>query len=162
MPFSVIWMPVNGCMTLRLSSMPGGAMIVPGIPSSRPMPTSIFRNLKPCSMRCLEALAHLRAVGRGGRVAVAEHLVAELAARQLIGRDAIGLAGQIHQRHFDAADAAGLAGVVAELLDLAEDLVDVAGVLADQAALEQQRIGLAGAVAHLAVAGRGPGWCRCG
>ena len=70
----------------------------------------------------------LGGVGRAGGVGVAEDFVAEAAAGELVGGDAIGFAGEVDEGHFDGADAAGLPGVVAELFDFAEEAVDVAGV----------------------------------
>ena len=52
MPRSVICSPVNGCITVWLSSIPGGAITQSLRSPSRPMPTSIFRKRKPISMRC--------------------------------------------------------------------------------------------------------------
>ena len=100
----------------------------------------------------LEALSHDCAIGDGVGIAIDQHFVAELTARQLIGRYAVGFAGQIKERHFDTADTTALPRMKAELLDLAEDLVDIAGVLAQQARLEHERISWAGAVAHFAIA----------
>src|SRR5262249_25972948 len=94
----------------------------------------------------LEQIAHLRTIRHGGGIDIATHAVTELPPRQHIAGNAIGLARQIHQRHFDATNATGLTTMMAELLNLAEDLIDIAGVFTDQTALEQQGIGLAGAV----------------
>ena len=52
MPRSVICRPVNGCITVWLSIIPGGAITQSLRSPSRSMPTSIFRKRKPISMRC--------------------------------------------------------------------------------------------------------------
>ena len=97
-----------------------------------------------------EALGRQRPRRRG--VAVEAHLVAVLAAEELVARHAVDLADEIHQRDLDAADAAGLAAVAAVVRDHLEQVVDVAGVLPEQQVLEPQRRVGAGAVAHLAEA----------
>ena len=99
-----------------------------------------------------QPLAHRLPVGDRVGIAVNQDLVAEFAAGQLISRDAVSLARQVEERHFDAADAAALPPVIAELLDLAEEPVDIAGVLAQQARFEHERVRRAGAIAHFAIA----------
>ena len=59
----------------------------------------------------------LRIVRFGG-VGITADLVPELAAEHLIHGYAIGLAGEIPERHLDTADSAGLARMKPELLDL--------------------------------------------
>ena len=89
----------------------------------------------------------------GRRVHVQTDAVAVLAAEQLVDGNAVRLARQVPQGHFDAGDAAALSSVVAELSDLLEQSFDVARVFAEQSALEHQRVSLAAAVANLAIAG---------
>ena len=91
-----------------------------------------------------------RGFGRRGRVGIDAHLVAVLAAQELVAGHAVHLAHQVPQRDLDARDAAALAAPVAELLDGAEDHVHVAGVLAQEHALELERILRVPRVAHLA------------
>ena len=100
----------------------------------------------------LETLPHFYGIGCGGCVAVAADPIAELPASQLVGRHAVGLAGEVHQGHLDGADAASLSGVAAELLDAPEDPVDVARVCPEDAALEHERIDVVGPIADLAQA----------
>src|SRR5262249_20206199 len=95
---------------------------------------------------------HGFAVGRVRRVAVDADLIAELAARELIGRHTIRLARQIHQRHLDGAYAARLSRMMAELFELANDFIHIAMDLANQMTLEHQRIIFACAIAYLAQA----------
>jgi hypothetical protein len=99
-----------------------------------------------------QLVAHGLAGRLVGRVAIHADGVAKLAAGQDVSRHAVGLAGQVHQRHLHRAHPAALARVVAKLFDLAEQPVHVARVLAQQPVLQHQREGLARAVAHLAVA----------
>ncbi len=100
-----------------------------------------------------QAPAHRRAVRFGRRIAITEDAIAELAARQLIGRHAVRLAGQIHQRHLDGRHSAGLTGMMPELLDFTKNFVYIARIFIQDATFEKERVAGAGAIAHLAVAG---------
>ena len=73
----------------------------------------------------LEPFAHLPTIEHGIGIAVYQRLVAELAASQLIGGDAISFAGEIKEGHLNAADAAALPAVVAELLDLSRKILSI-------------------------------------
>ena len=63
---------------------------------------------------------------------VAAHLVAHLAAQQLVGRDIRGLAGDIPKRVLDRADRRAIRLEAAALADLQHAALDVRRVLADQ------------------------------
>ena len=73
---------------------------------------------------------------------VAAHLVAHLAAEQLVDRNARGLAGDVPQRMLDGADGGAIGLEAAALADLQHAALDVGRVLADQRLAEMQHPGL--------------------
>ena len=108
--------------------------------------------VKPRANRSLEFMPH-RLTGRFiGRITIHADGIAEFAACEHISGNAISLARQIHQRHFDTAHASPLPRVMTKLLDLAKEFIHIAGILAKQATLEHQRISLARAIAYFAIA----------
>jgi hypothetical protein len=100
----------------------------------------------------LEFVAHGLAGRFIGRVTIDTDGVAEFTARQDIGRNTVGLACQVHQRHLDAAHAPALPRMMTELFDLAKDFIHIAGILADQPAFEHQCVCFARTVTHFAIA----------
>ena len=73
---------------------------------------------------------------------VAAHLVAHLAAEQLVDRHIGGLAGDVPQRVLDGADRGAIGLEAAALADLQHHALDVGRVLADQRIAEMQHPGL--------------------
>ena len=97
----------------------------------------------------LQPLAHLRGITALRRIAVDTDAVAELAARQLIARHAVGLAGQVHESHLYRTNTASLPRVVSELFDLPEQPVHVTRVLTQETAFQHEGVGHGRSVAHL-------------
>src|SRR5574341_27313 len=107
---------------------------------------------KAARQPALELKSH-RLTGRFvRRVAIHADGIAEFATCENISRNAVSLARQIHQRHFDTAHTSALPRVMAKLLNLAKDFIYIAGILAKQTALEHQRVRLARAIAYFTVA----------
>jgi hypothetical protein len=71
-------------------------------------------------------------------VRIGEDLVPVFATGQHVGRHVVRLAGEIHQRHFDAGHPAALSAGSTELTDLAEQPLDIARVFTQQSTLQHE------------------------
>ncbi len=96
---------------------------------------------------------HLRHVGgiilgvgarhREAHAAVVDaHLVAHLAAQELVNRNPGGFAGNIPEGHFDGADGAAPGLEAPQAADALHDPLDVGGIFVDQVLLVVQDVGL--------------------